>query len=484
MKHVASHPGNAFKMLYNPYQQAFLRALDEKTPEGKRMWTRFLLMAGRRGGKTLVGAVAACKMASVPNTLGWCVAPTYGDLHDYVIPAVLKVIPPSWIKKNGWSAQHNMLTLINDSRMAFRSAEDPERMRGPGVHWSWWDETRKIQKLSWETFRPALSDYGGPAWFTTTPNGFDWSYHAFLKRALPGPAQVKGYWACTYTTADNPAIPREEIEEARATLDPKWFEQEYEAKIVRFEGSIYDPDRIEACILRTPDDIRRVIPTWPQIPEHDKVLVGVDPGADHPFAAVYLLPTPSGLVVINEYTRRMTSFADHAEQLKMRLYGHKEVQWAVDRTATQAMIELAQYGIQASAAENSVLLGIQRVQSWMRTKKLFFIEDRCPTLIDQLTTYHWKDTTSKEGEKRREDVFKVDDDLADALRYAVMLWPELPSVVLPKEGRSIEDIPEASRKAWLRERAANRGQSDGTDWNNLSPIEDFWGGHDHVQDFA
>lgn len=484
MKH-ATAPDAPFRMLYNPYQQAFLEALDLKTASGKRAFTRFILLAGRRGGKTTIGAVAACKEAAKPGTLGWCVAPTYGDLHDYVIPAILKVIPHGWIKKNGWSAQHNMLSLINDSRMAFRSAEDPERMRGPGVHWTWWDEIRKINKLSWETFRPALSDYGGPAWFTTTPNGFDWGYHAFWKRTQPGPAQIKGYWGCTYMTSDNPAIPREEIEEARATLDPKWFEQEYEAKIVRFEGSIYDPDRIEACILRTPEQIRRIIPTWPHIPEHDKMLVGVDPGADHPFAAVYVVPTPAGLVVVGEYTRRMTSFADHAEHLKMNLRGHQNVQWAVDRTATQAMIELAQYGIQASAAENSVLLGIQRVQSWMRTGKLFFVEDRCPTLIDQLTTYHWKDTTSKDGEKRREDVFKIDDDLADALRYAVMLWPELPAPAQPKQGRSIEDVPETSRKAWLREQLANNPRGDETNWtSDLSPIEDFWGGESHVHDHA
>jgi hypothetical protein len=465
----------SFSLLWNPYQQAFLKALDEKVKD-RWAYTRFILLAGRRGGKTTIGAVAAAKRAAVPNTVGWCVAPTYGDLHDYVIPAVFKVIPHSWIPKNGWSAQHTTLTLVNGSRIQFRSAEDPERMRGPGVHWTWWDEIRKINKLSWETFRPALSDYGGQAWFTTTPNGFDWGYHTFYKRALAGPQQVPGYWACTYTTSDNPAIPREEIEEARSTLDPKWFEQEYEAKIVRFEGSIYDPDRIEACLLRTDADVRRILPSWPQIPSDAKMLVGVDPGADHPFAAVFLLAVPAGLIVINEYTKRMSSFAEHADHLNLLLAGHRNVQWAVDRTATQAMIELAQHGITASAAENSVLIGIQRVQAWLRTKRLFFVEARCPRLIEQLTTYHWKDTTSKDGEKRREDVFKVDDDLADALRYGVMLWPELPSPPPKINERSIEDIPESSRKAFLRERAAMREDTGELDWGTqLSPIGDFWG---------
>jgi hypothetical protein len=212
------------------------------------------------------------------------------------------------------------------------------------------------------------------------------------------------------------------------------------------------------------------------LPYDAKILVGVDPGADHPFAAVFLVPCPAGLVVVNEYTRRMTSFADHAEHLKLLLAGHQNVQWAVDRTATQAMIELSQYGIQANAAENSVLLGIQRVQAWMRTRKLFFVEHRCPQLIDQLTTYHWKDTTSKDGEKRREDVFKIDDDLADALRYAVMLWPELPQPPAPKTGRDISTVPEASRKAWLREQRANSPkQEDELSWDkDLTPVGDFW----------
>ncbi|MDQ5980550.1 MAG: hypothetical protein QG602_3527, partial [Verrucomicrobiota bacterium] len=87
-----------FTLLHNPYQQAFLQALDLRTPVGRHAFHRYALISGRRGGKTVIGGVAAVKKAAEPNTLGWCVAPTYGDLHRYVIPAVFKVLPRSWLR--------------------------------------------------------------------------------------------------------------------------------------------------------------------------------------------------------------------------------------------------------------------------------------------------------------------------------------------------------------------------------------------------
>src|SRR5262245_9202237 len=100
--------GQEFRLLYNPYQQAFMEARRQRLADGTRAYNRLCIIAGRRGGKTMIGAVAAVEEMAVPNSMGWCVAPTYMDLHDYLMPAFFKVLPQSWIladknnKPIGW----------------------------------------------------------------------------------------------------------------------------------------------------------------------------------------------------------------------------------------------------------------------------------------------------------------------------------------------------------------------------------------------
>lgn len=473
-KVVSQNERGVFTLLHNPYQQEFLKALKRKDAKGLwHIFRRFAIIAGRRGGKTFIGGVAAAEMAS-RYPLGWCVAPTYGDLHDYVIPAVMQVIPAKWIPKGGWSAEFNMLTLVNGAKIAFRSAEDPERMRGPGVYWSWWDEARKIKKLSWDTFEPATTEHRAPVWFTTSPNGYDWVYHEVYKRAMPGPYQRPGYWACRYKTTDNPKIPRAEIEEKRLTMDPSWFAQEYEAEFVRFEGAIYG-DTMPGCVLHDPEAIRRALPWYPNPDPSWPLIVGLDPGADHPFAMVGILATPQGLVPWVEYSKRLSAYGTHAENIKLEVRGtgQREVRWVMDATQAQAFIELATHGISATAAQNSVLLGIQRVQSWLRVKRLFLLPARTPRLVEQMETYHWHDRQDESEERKTERPYKLDDDLCDALRYGVMSWPELPMVTLAPEGRDMRTIPEELRWAWEREQRIAKGASRDA-WDSLRPMDGFF----------
>lgn len=474
------NPTQSFELQNHPYQQAFLKARRLRLPDGSRAFNRFGLFSGRRGGKTTVGAVAGVEEARTPRSLGWCVAPTYGDLHDYVIPAVMRVLPQSWILPgpNGWSAAHQTLTLRNLAQIAFRSADDPERMRGPGLDWLWLDEARKTSKLVWETVRPALADRRGAAWITTSPNGFDWAYHSFYKLAANPKHRRPGFWAVRYRTIDNPAIPLEEIEEARATTDELWFKQEWEGEFVSFEGAIYG-HRVTPCVITEAEEqetdksknrLLQIIPTWPRIPREFPVLVGIDPGADHPFAAVKIVATHAGLVVVDEYRKRMTAYGDHVDQIRQWSYGHDQITYVVDRTATQAQIELAALGIPTAAAENSVVLGIQRVQAWLKTARIFFVESRCGLLLEEMQNYRWKNTydpNETAEEKSKESPWKVGEDLCDALRYAVMSWPELPAKPLGLIGRDPATVPMESRELWELERRAARGLTDDeTEWKD------------------
>lgn len=468
LQKIAANDTGEVELLDHPYQQAFLAARRARLPNGRRAFRRFGLFAGRRGGKTRIGGVTAVEEATFPATKGWACAPTYGELHDYVLPAVLGIIPRGWI--HDWSAQNYELTLTNKSMISFRSLEDPERGRGPGLHWLWLDEGRKIQEMAWKVLRPTLSDYHGIAWVTTSPNGYDWCYDKFYKPALQG---RPGFWATKYRSIDNPKITADEVEEARLDLDPLFFQQEYEGDFVNFTGSIYG-SLLATQVLEEDDEIRKVIPEWPRIEASRLAFSAVDPGADHPFAGVLLLVTEAGLVVVGEYLERNKTFAEHADGIREMERPFTIERRGYDRSQKQAALELAHHGLYVIPAENDVVAGIQRVSTWLRRKQLWFVKRRCPRLIEQLQNYRWNENWGKQGEAKRERVLKKDDDLPDALRYACMLHPELPKAVQESGIRLAHQVPEEARWAWERLRRIERGEADsGLDWGALSVSNEF-----------
>lgn len=436
---------------YNPYQHAFWDALEATLPNGRRAFHRLSLFSGRRGGKTKAGALGCVKAARKPNQVIWACAPSYPKLHDYVMPALASFLPPAWLAKP-FSAQHYEWTLLNGTILQARSLDDVERGRGPGLDLLWIDEAREVAPVAWKTLVPALVDRRGAAIITTTPNGFDWTYDTFY---APAAEAVPGYWACKYRSLDNPALDPEEVEASRRDMDPLFFQQEWEAEFVSFSGAIYGSSLAEQ-ILERDEDIRVVLPEWPKVDPGRVCLVGLDPGADHPFAAVIVVAAPAGLVVIGEYEARNESTMGHARALRHLLSrdnpGHpfEPMTWAIDKSQKQTAIELAQHGILVQAAPNEVMAGIQRVKSWVLGRRLWFIKRRCPRLLASMFSYRYAENTDAHGAARKEKVVKINDDLPDALRYALMTWPELPFPEPPSELRDLSPLPDAAR--WALER--------------------------------
>jgi terminase large subunit-like protein len=472
------------KILYNPYQHAFWQArrarqcknclLEFECPPGPqcpgcggpsvRRFHRLTIIAGRRGGKTLGGSIAAAEEASIPDTIGWACAPTNPKLHRYVIPAFQQIIPPEWV--SSWNSEYNDLRLKNGSLIHFQTLEDPDQGRGQGLDWLWIDEVCELTHLHWMTIEPSLTERRGVAFFTTSPQSYDWVYENLY---LPAEEKTPGYWAIKYKTKDNPIIDRDEVESARAKMPDEMYRQEYEADFVVFQGAIYGAS-LESQVLRGEENIRAILPEWPAIGAHRATLVGLDAGADHPFGAVKLIATERGLVVVGEYLERHRPVIQHAASLKA-LANSSNVRWAINKNDPQITLELAQHGIFAASAENEVVSGVGRVQSWIANKQLWFIEALCPRTIKQMRAYRWADNTASDGTKRREKVYKREDELPDALRYALMTWPQLPKIEAAPTGRRIEDIPEPQR--WVVDRMRRIDKGDKSEPETVTG--DFWG---------
>lgn len=452
-------------LLYNEYQQRFIRArrmrfclncrtmgsMNEvgqftcakcaKQHDGRwgnltapRAFKRFLLLAGRGGGKTLVGAHAVREELMIPGAQWWVLASSFKLLWDSTFPTLSGLLHPSWIQR--WDADHQEITLKNESRVAFRSLEDPERARGPhGVNGMWFDEAAQSPERAWHVGTPMLIKAGGVALATTTVLGYDWTYDEIEQQALV--YRTPGYWTAKWKTLDNPLfrtnqVMREEIEIARKRMTPQLFAQEYESERSNAEGLIYG-DMIRNNVLANDDEVRKYIPEWPNISPARKILIGIDEGADHPFGVVMIVVTDKALIVVRDYLERMKANSaahdDVYRQLGLAMYPEK--QFAGNKNALQLRLEWGLKGTGVIPAESKQEVGIQRVQSWLITRKLKFAYTAKRT-IEQCGAYRYKDNITPKGEKKdKEGVFKLKDELPDGLRYALMAWPELPDPDAP-----------------------------------------------------
>lgn len=396
-----------------------------------RLYKSLHLRAGRRSGKSLAGAYAVRDELSIPNQKWWVCGPTFKILHDATMPTLLRLIPPDWVKN--WNQDNLELTLKNHSVCQFRSLDDPERGRGQGLHGAWLDEAAFCVERAWHVLAPSLAENAGIVISTTSPGGFDWTYKTFYRRAMM--EKRPGYWAAKFRTLDNPLfqqseVLRREVEEARLTMSAEVFAAEYEGDDVNFTGVIYG-QAVESQVLDTDERIRILLPEWPGVDPSRKILVGLDSGADHPFGAVLVVVTEGGLVVVNEYLERRQAAVTHlgAIQQKFGLNRFTGITWAANKNEAQLRLEFALRGVGVVPAENKHNMGIQRVQSWLLTKQLWFVAATCPQTIEQMRTYRYAENYLADGQKRAEEqVFKKEDELPDAVRYAVMAWPALPKI--------------------------------------------------------
>jgi PBSX family phage terminase large subunit len=419
------------------------------------------IIAGRRAGKSIAGTIEALywadqmpKKIGTPTT-GIIVAPTYQDLNDVNVKMVMDWLPEKSIKD--WNKSEMRLTLINGSEIVFRYA-DPVRIgRGRKYHWAWLDEASLYdqgQKV-WETLRPSLTDYKGSTWITTTPQGKDWVYKTFYVPSL----KQGDFKTWNFKTIDNPYIDPAEVEIARNTMSEAMFRQEYLASFESFSGLIY-PDWNESMLI---DKYDRA--------EDSLYFIGIDVGWEHPTGIVLIAEDKDHrLYVIDEVQKQHTTAKDVEKLIDDMITrnGLRRVDIqdfiidpaskGTDQTSGMSMFDQLQdptiviNPIPLVPGVNDVMAGINRVTEYLRANKLK-ITRGCKQITEQMSGYKWVNKRD-DAQWNKPEVYKLNDDLVDPLRYVVMGRPDWSEriyrnsynepiiakgeVYIPEEGMDIE----------------------------------------------
>jgi len=154
-----------------------------------------------------------------------------------------------------------LVRLVNGNEVMFRSADNPDRLRGPNIGWFWLDEAAMMPVDAWNIMLGRLREAPGRAWITTTPRGDNWIYERWVRNPLPDYAVVRS------SSRDNPFLPAGFVDNLQAAYTSRFARQEIEGEfLLDVPGALWTRATIDNN--RTPD--ARVM---------KRIVIGVDPKA-------------------------------------------------------------------------------------------------------------------------------------------------------------------------------------------------------------
>lgn len=205
-------------------------------------------VCGRRFGKTYLAAREMKRAAQIaiktsvnPDEEIWFGSPTFKQAKRTFWPRLKRVIPRHWVESR--REDECLIALRTGHKLRCVGLDNYDDLRGSGLFFFVGDEWADAQPECWtEVVQPMLGTSHGHALFIGTPKGFDHFYDGYQK-GRPGATDNTGQpildtrsWK--YTTLEGGNVPLKEIERARRDMDPKTFEQEYEADFVTFCGRV------------------------------------------------------------------------------------------------------------------------------------------------------------------------------------------------------------------------------------------------------
>ena len=221
---------------------------------------------GRQFGKSLMAMnlILYWGINHGPVKILW-VSPVYSQT-DKVQKELMQAIGESGIVKS-CNYSSNEIILKNGTQILFRSAERYDNIRGLTCDYGIIDEAAFCKDEAWqEAIRPVFMVRGKKVLFISTPKGKNW-FHELYQLARSN--DYDNYIAYTGSSYDTPYIDIGEIEDAKRTLPPNVFQQEYLAKFIDSGGEVFS--NLQSNIM----------PTWGQ--NNSKIYCGVDLGKQEDF---------------------------------------------------------------------------------------------------------------------------------------------------------------------------------------------------------
>ncbi|MET2951328.1 phage terminase large subunit [Vibrio owensii] len=263
-----------------------------------------VVVAGRRWGKTALSRTVIVTRVKKPKQKVWYIAPSYRMAKMIMWDELKEAVPKKWVSKI--HETELSIRLTNGSIIECKGADQPDTLRGVGLHYVVMDEFQDMHPETWtKVIRPTLATTGGDALFIGTPKAFNHLYEVYSIGQDP----TKKQWASwQFPTITSPFIPEQEIQSAREDMDPKSFRQEFEASFETMSGRVYHQFERATHVGSYPFNPK--LPIW----------VGQDFNID-PMSTAIMQPQPNGeLWVVDEIYFYNSNTQEVVEELERRYW--------------------------------------------------------------------------------------------------------------------------------------------------------------------
>ncbi len=397
---------------FKPFKQQQQFLLDKNRIKGA--------FAGKRGGKTEVGAIQAIMYQNakinyrendIDPFIGLVISPTNDMLRRLSMRKLRAYARP--FEKN-YNKTYQELTWNDDSIIYGLSADRPERIEGIKAHWVWLDEVFQMTEQLFLETRARTSDTQGNIICTGSLGTqyinpkLHWAYQYF--KASPD----KNTSCYEWSTSDNPYFPADEIENLRESLDPTTFRAMFELNwdITPKMAVYHDFDESNIIDSYT---YNSKLTTY----------VSIDWGYAHPMAAGFFQYDHINDVVyqFDEIIRSRMTIDKLYNAIIAKPYNIRH--WCCDiagnqereQTGRSNVIWFSDKGIRFKYRSTAINYGIPIVRSYVldgKGRRKFLISRNCKKSIDGMKQYRYPD---KDGIVQNENPIKKDDDAVDMIRY-------------------------------------------------------------------
>lgn len=338
------------------------------------------------------------------------VGPTYKQAKMIAWRDFKRMIPSQVIESK--NEADLTIDLKNGATLYIMGSDQPDALRGVTPDFVVLEEAAMHDQSVWEEIiRPALTARQGRALFITTPKGHNWFYDIWNKAAT-----MPGWSRFHFTMYDNPFIPREEIEQAKAQCrsDILW-RQEYMAEFEAHMGRAIQDFSMENHFIE--------LPPWHA---GQFMVVPVDWGQRDDTAACFMRVVDERIEVLSYYGQAGLGARQQAQMIKKRweraryqvdhaVLSHdafrKDPDLKGDTVAWRFIDEFDPVPVERS--DKLPMVRLDQLQTLAHQNKLLIhkSEETFP-LAEQLVKLEWKDTLNPE--------FKGQMDGFDSLGYGAM----------------------------------------------------------------
>lgn len=218
-----------------------------------------VVAAGRRFGKSFFAAYKLYEAASqitvtrsdgteidLLNEVVYYVSPTFKQGRENLWNVMMDLGNQAGVIA-GVRANEGEIRLTNGRIIRFKGADDPDSLRGVGLHYVVMDEYAFMKPFVWEyIIRPALGRAEGGALFIGTPDGKNHFYEMWLAAKDgkdPSSGKDTTSWkAFQFKTEDNPHLTTNEIGEMKDALSKDAIKQELLASFESTGGAVFTMD--------------------------------------------------------------------------------------------------------------------------------------------------------------------------------------------------------------------------------------------------